>query len=157
MLWNDLKKGGFLPERITISRTYHNVMTWYPIELCWKVVVNSKSFFALFLISLRMTVLSGNSEFCFNSTLNVPRGEGEQVLAVKSSYLGPQVSMDCLRRIPKVIKEVNPYWMILKQKKTKIIMLIKKIRKTFTYFSTDALKVSPRHGIVTAKVLITDC
>ena len=47
--------------------------------------------------------------------------------------------------------------MILKQKKNENNNTNKKIRKTFAYFSTDALKMSPRHGIVTAKALITDC
>lgn len=77
--------------------------TWYSIELYRKMVAYRESFFALFLISLLVTALSGNNEFCCTSTLDVSRGKGEQVLAI-SSYLASYVSMDRLRRIPKVKK-----------------------------------------------------
>ena len=93
-----------------------------------------------------MTALSGNNEFCFTLTLNVLRGEGKQVL-VNSSYLAPYVSMDRLWRIQKVKKiekkKKKPHTQNTKQNK----QTNKTEQKTFTYFSTDALEVSSRHGI----------
>lgn len=44
----------------------------------------------------------------FHLDLDVHRGEGEQDL-VESCYLTPHVSMDGLRRIPKVLKEMKPF------------------------------------------------
>ena len=44
------------------------------------------------------------------------------------------------------------------ERNTKQNKQTKQNRKTFPYFSTDALEVSSRHGIVvTEKALITDC